>query len=170
LSLEQADYFLLGDVNLAPSNAVAGLIICDDGRYLMQLRSQKPGIFFPGHWGLFGGAVEPGESAESALWRELEEEIGIRGLSAHYFTEFVFDFDFCGRGRVWRRYFRIEIATSSVKDMVLGEGSELKTFLASEILTGYRVVPYDFFAIWLDATQRQRQGAVSNVMREMRGG
>jgi 8-oxo-dGTP pyrophosphatase MutT (NUDIX family) len=150
----RVDYFLSGDVDLTPSNAAVGLIVCDNGRYLMQLRSQKPGIFYPGHWGLFGGAVDPGETADAALSRELREELGVESLNASYFTEFTFDFEFCGHGRVWRRYYRIEVAASSVKDMVLGEGSDLRAFEAAEILTGHRVVPYDAFAIWLDVTRQ----------------
>lgn len=151
---DHADYFLSGDSCLNPSDAVVGLIVCDDGRYLMQLRSQKPNIFYPGHWGLFGGAVDPGETADAALSRELREELGIEILHARYFTEFCFDFSFCGKGSVWRRYYKIEIAATSVDTMVLGEGSELRTFKAREILIGHRVVPYDAFAIWLDTTQR----------------
>ena len=158
--LEASDFFLLGDANLAPSDAVVGLIVCDDGRYLMQLRSQKPGIFYPGHGGLFGGAVDPGEDADTALARELREELGIEISDARYFTEFSFDFSFCGRGRVWRRYYRMEIAAAAVQAMVLGEGSDLRTFKASDILVGHRVVPYDAFAIWLDATQRQHASAI----------
>ena len=65
------DHFLRNDTSLVPSNAVVGLILLDGGRYLMQQRSQLPGIFYPGHWGLFGGGVEPGETAEAALEREL---------------------------------------------------------------------------------------------------
>jgi 8-oxo-dGTP pyrophosphatase MutT (NUDIX family) len=154
LKPEQADFFLSGDVNLTPSDAAVGLIVCDDGRYLMQLRSQKPGIFYPGHWGLFGGAVDPGEMVDAALSRELREELGIEVLQAQYFTEFSFDFGFCGHGRVRRRYYKIEIASSSVDGMILGEGSEMRRFHVREILIGQRVVPYDAFAIWLHATQK----------------
>lgn len=160
---EQTDYFLLGDVNLKPSDAVVGLIVCDDGKYLMQLRSQKAGIFYPGHWGLFGGAVDPGETADAALSRELREELGIEIAHARYFTEFNFDFGFCGLGRVWRRYYKIEIASSSVDRMVLGEGSELRTFHAGEILTGQRVVPYDAFAIWLHANQEKSAATAAGL-------
>lgn len=32
---------------------------------------------YPGHWDLVGGHVEPGESPEAALSRELREEIGV---------------------------------------------------------------------------------------------
>nr|WP_259736953.1 NUDIX hydrolase [Synechococcus sp. CS-1329] len=46
-----------------------------DGRWLVQLRDDIPGIVAPGCWGLFGGHLEPGESPEQAVRRELQEEI-----------------------------------------------------------------------------------------------
>jgi 8-oxo-dGTP pyrophosphatase MutT (NUDIX family) len=55
----------------------AALIADQHGRYLMQLRDDKPGILHPGAWGLFGGGIEPGESAIAAVQRELLEEIGL---------------------------------------------------------------------------------------------
>ena len=39
----------------------------------MQLRDQKPNIFYPGHWGLFGGAIEENEDPTVALKRELRK-------------------------------------------------------------------------------------------------
>ena len=51
------DFFLGGEGELTPSDAAVALIVLDDGRYLLQLRDQKPKIFYPGHWGLFGGAT-----------------------------------------------------------------------------------------------------------------
>jgi 8-oxo-dGTP pyrophosphatase MutT (NUDIX family) len=150
-----ADHFLRNDTDLVPSNAVVGLILLEDGRYLMQQRSQLPGIFYPGHWGLFGGGVEPDETAEVALARELREELAIEGFDAAYFTEFTFDFGYCGHPRVWRRYYRIELGDRIVRQMVLGEGSEMRAFAADDILLQPRVVPYDAFAIWMDASQRR---------------
>ena len=46
-----------------------------DGRWLMQLRDEIPTIVAPGCWGLFGGHLDPGETPEQALRRELLEEI-----------------------------------------------------------------------------------------------
>jgi 8-oxo-dGTP pyrophosphatase MutT (NUDIX family) len=149
------DEFLRGDRNLVPSNAVVGLIVVDNERYLLQLRSQKSGIFYPGHWGLFGGAVDDGENANQALVRELREELGIKVSDVRYFTEFNFDFGFSGHGRVWRRYYKISVTARMTETMVLGEGSEMRTFTACDILGLPRLVPYDAFAIWLDATQRK---------------
>jgi 8-oxo-dGTP pyrophosphatase MutT (NUDIX family) len=146
------DHFLRGDSGLPPCNAVVGLIVLDDGRYLMQLRSQKPGIFYPGHWGLFGGALEQDETAIAALRRELKEELALDLAAASYFTEFVFDFRFRGLGRIWRKYYHIPIAADAINQLVLGEGADMSAFDPRDILLRSRVVPYDAFAIWLHAT------------------
>ena len=42
------------------------------------MRDQKPDIFYPGLWGLFGGNVDDGEKQIDALKRELFEEIGLK--------------------------------------------------------------------------------------------
>jgi 8-oxo-dGTP pyrophosphatase MutT (NUDIX family) len=148
------DAFLRGDRNLVPSDAVVGLIVVDDQRYLMQLRSQKSGIFYPGHWGLFGGAVDAGEDPDQALQRELREELGVEISNARYFIEFSFDFTFCGHGQVWRRYYKISVTAQTTKNMVLGEGSKMREFAVRDLLSLPRLVPYDAFVVWLDATQR----------------
>ena len=54
-------------------------------RFLMQLRDDIPGIAFPGSWGLFGGHLEPGEAPDTALIRELQEEIS---FSPQHFWQF----------------------------------------------------------------------------------
>jgi 8-oxo-dGTP pyrophosphatase MutT (NUDIX family) len=148
------DNFLVNDIGLQPSDAVVGLVVVPGGRYLMQLRSQKAGIFYPDHWGLFGGAVDPGEGADEALRRELQEELGVEVPNASYFTEFSFDFGFRGLGRVWRRYYLIEMEDQMLQNVVLGEGSDMRAFDARDILSRPRVVPYDAFAIWLHATKK----------------
>lgn len=61
------------DVALFPVVAVA--LIDGDGRVLVQQRPQ--GKFMAGLWEFPGGKVEPGETPETALIRELGEELGI---------------------------------------------------------------------------------------------
>jgi hypothetical protein len=58
----QHDIFQAPDIG-SFRDAAAAIIVTDDGRYLMQERDDTPGIFYPDHWGLFGGAFEP------AKWR-----------------------------------------------------------------------------------------------------
>jgi 8-oxo-dGTP diphosphatase len=54
---------------------VALAMLQRDGRWLMQLRDELPSIVAPGCWGLFGGHLDPGETPEQAMRRELLEEI-----------------------------------------------------------------------------------------------
>ena len=54
---------------------VALAVLKGEGGWLLQLRDDIEGIAAPGTWGLFGGHLDPGESAEEALRRELLEEI-----------------------------------------------------------------------------------------------
>lgn len=56
-----------------PQAAVA--ILYSDDEFLLQLRDDHPHILYPGHWAFFGGHLEPGEIPETAVQRELLEEI-----------------------------------------------------------------------------------------------
>src|ERR1700674_5416517 len=99
------DLFLGGEVALSPSNATAAIIALPGKRYLMQLRDQKPNIFYPGHWGVFGGAIDVGETPEQCLYREIEEELGLSDIIFQPFTQITIDFSYCGLGNVVRHYF-----------------------------------------------------------------
>lgn len=56
-------------------HVTAAVLIDDDGRVLVQQRpAGKP---MAGLWEFPGGKIEPGETPEAALIRELDEELGI---------------------------------------------------------------------------------------------
>ncbi len=63
----------LSPVSLFP--VVAAALVDADGRVLLQQR--PPGKQMAGLWEFPGGKVEPGETPEAALIRELDEELGI---------------------------------------------------------------------------------------------
>ena len=56
---------------------VAGVILHQHGKALLQHRDEDPGIRFPGWWAIFGGHVEEGEDPEAAARREILEELGL---------------------------------------------------------------------------------------------
>jgi len=61
-----------------PLRQIAQALLFDrDGRLLIYLRDDKANIPFPNHWDLIGGHVEPGETPDQALVREVKEEIGV---------------------------------------------------------------------------------------------
>lgn len=50
-------------------------VIQNEGEYLLCKMAADRGVF-PGQWALSGGGMEPGESMETALRREIREELG----------------------------------------------------------------------------------------------
>lgn len=64
--------------------AVIGLIKNDEGRYLIQKRPDTG--LLAGLWEFPGGKMEPGESREQALCRELREELGVDISNLEYLT------------------------------------------------------------------------------------
>ena len=134
---------------LRPADAAAALIQLTDGRYVLQLRDARPDIFYPDHWGCFGGAIDPGETPEAALVRELDEELGLRLVESAVtrFTRFTHDFGFAGLGTIDRIYFHLSLP--DIAGLRLQEGAGIAAFAAEEALQGLRMVPYDAFALWM---------------------
>ncbi len=58
-----------------------GVLIQPDGQFL--LTSRPPGKVYEGYWEFPGGKLEPAESVEQALRRELLEEIGLAVGAVH---------------------------------------------------------------------------------------
>ena len=58
-----------------PVDVAVGVLINPQGEFL--LTSRPEGKVYAGYWEFPGGKLEPGESVEAALRRELHEELGI---------------------------------------------------------------------------------------------
>jgi len=142
-------HFLTDDHPLRGEDAVAAIITVEDGRYLMQLRDDIPRIFYPGHWGCFGGAVGPGEDRMAALRRELAEELEFDAVGAVEFVNFDFDLWGLGQKKCYRTYYEVKTTAAKVGRFVLHEGAEMRLLAASELFAASNVTPYDSFAVWL---------------------
>jgi len=136
--------------SLQPANAAVALIVDEAGRYLVQLRDAKPTIFFPQHWGCFGGAVEPGETDDDCLARELQEELDLdlSRCAVRHFTTFTFDFGFAGGSVIHRAFYEVRAAEALLARLKLAEGQAMQLFPGPQLLA-MQVVPYDRFAIWM---------------------
>jgi 8-oxo-dGTP diphosphatase len=69
-------------------DVAVGVLVDAAGRFL--LTSRPAGKVYAGYWEFPGGKLEPGESVEAALRRELHEELGITiGLAQPWKVEIV---------------------------------------------------------------------------------
>jgi len=62
-------------------DVAAAILIRPDGKFLLAQR--PPGKVYAGYWEFPGGKVEPGEPIPVALGRELDEELGVRLVTAY---------------------------------------------------------------------------------------
>jgi NAD+ diphosphatase len=71
---------------LAPKPAACGVVVDAQGRALLGRRAHAPRA---GLWDVLGGFLEPGETPEDGLRRELLEEIGVECTVGRYLGGFV---------------------------------------------------------------------------------
>ena len=137
-----------GTSQLLMSNAVAAIIRTPQDKFLMQLRDDIPHIWYPGCWGCFGGAIEPGEEPLEALRRELQEELELEVSSARQISRLEFDLRPVGLDYCFRDYFLVEPTAAELGALVLHEGARKAEFGFQE-LAGLSLTPYDAFALHL---------------------
>lgn len=107
---------------------VAVAILYRENKFLMQLRDNIPNIIAPGCWALFGGHIEPGETPEIAVQREVMEEIGYE-LTA--FSQFGIYSD----QKAVRYVFQAPLLVP-LNQLVLSEGWDLDLLTAEDIQQG----------------------------------
>jgi 8-oxo-dGTP diphosphatase len=119
---------------------VALAVLERDGAWLLQLRDDKESILYPGHWGLFGGHLDPDETPSEAVHRELLEEINWKPASPlkHWFTS--------QDGPRTAHVFRGGLSVP-VEQLTLLEGQDLKLTSKYELRQG---------SIWSDRRSEAR--------------
>ena len=98
-------------------------------RLLIYKRDQKPSIAYPGHWDLFGGMVEEGETPELALVRELKEELG---LSITNFVKIGTYTSDDGIGQLNTKHIFLVKVLEEASELTLYEGEVLKSIPLKE--------------------------------------
>lgn len=107
---------------------VAIAILYTKDRFLMQLRDNIPSIIYPGCWGFFGGHIDPGETPEQAVNRELLEEIS-------YMPPIISPFRCYSNSDVIRHVFQAPL-TVELHQLILGEGWDMGLLTPEEIKAG----------------------------------
>ena len=79
-----------GATDRAVVEVAVGVFVRSDGAFL--LTSRPAGKPYAGYWEFPGGKLEAGEDVRSALVRELQEELGVRVLSAHAWHDEMVDY------------------------------------------------------------------------------
>lgn len=109
---------------------VAIAILHQDQKFLMQLRDNIPNIWYPGHWGFFGGHVESGETPQEAVVREVWEEI-------HYAMPTPEFFMISESDHVIRYVFHAPL-TVPLSTLILSEGWDFDLVTVDELKQGDR--------------------------------
>jgi len=143
--------FVASRTHLLVGDAVAAIILLEDGRYLLQHRDDLPHIWYPNHWGCFGGSVEPGEDPVKALHRELREELAIEFREAKFFAQIDFNLAGLGIGQYYRKYYAVHTSPAEMAGLCLGEGKAVTAFDSDTMLKTLTLTPYDAFALFLHA-------------------
>ncbi len=104
---------------------VSAILINPAGQVLLQQRDDNPAIRYPGHWSLFGGTIEEGETSSEAVAREVHEEIDFEMRNFGLFREFVQnnkrEFAFAGE------------LTARLDELTLSEGQGMNFFYPSQL-------------------------------------
>lgn len=146
---------------LTPSDASAVIVADSQGRVLMQLRDDRPGIFYPNRWGLPGGALEEGESFLDGALRELVEETGIDGTGKLIeFCQLELDFKPLGFGFVKRVIYEFAEAPVTIEVCAPTEGQKMEFIDPVPVMRSGQVVPYDEFCLWMFKNRVAKESAI----------
>ncbi len=121
---------------------VSIIFINDNNEILLLLRDDKDTIPYPNMWDLPGGYVESGETVETCIVREMEEEMGLELKNFHPVS--VMEFEDRIEHTFWKR------ANLNIDKIDLQEGQCLKWFTREEIFRttlayGFNEIIEDFF-------------------------
>lgn len=113
---------------------VTAAVIIKDGKVL--IAKKGPGARFANLWEFPGGKIDPGETPETCIVREIDEELGIKIKADRFFAESIHTYNE-GRLRVLAYY-----CTWLDGQITLTEHSECRWVMPSE-LADYDFAPAD---------------------------
>lgn len=128
--------------------SVGAIIYDKDSNLLLQKRDNIESIYFPGLWGLFGGACHTDERLDDAIKREVEEELGIIVTSSNLFLTLSIDSAIFGDTRK-RLFYEVFFDKNQKERIVLREGESFKFFPYEQLPSIDQITSFDLAAISL---------------------
>ena len=102
---------------------MVGAAIVRDGRVLAARRTEPASV--AGRWEFPGGKVEPGETEDDSLAREIQEELGLRIRVVRWFA---------GAEEIGDRYLlKVAVATIEAGEPVPAEHDQIRWLAAAEL-------------------------------------
>ena len=121
-------------------------IIYHKGKYMLQKRDDKKGIFYPGIYGLFGGRSDMNEKPKNCIRRELEEELNLK----FKFIEDILilniqskDFNPKKSAVFKTYYFNCKLPADYKKNILLNEGQKYGFYNIKKIHS-LKMAPFDY--------------------------
>lgn len=131
----------------------SAILFTEDERYLFQLRDDKLGLPLRNHWAFFGGEVDPGETPEQAVLREIEEELTYMPNNCLWFHEAFYILPRHHKKIVRKAYYSIKIEPNDIASMIQCEGADMRLMSVAEILALQRVAPWDVSVVLLHSRE-----------------
>ena len=132
---------------------VSAIFFTSNGKYLLQLRDDKPGLPLADHWALFGGEVESNESLLDAIKREMYEELNFRSNNYSLFHEAIYWLPKHHKKVVRKLFYLLQIEERDFDAMQLCEGADMNIFTLKEIMQLEKISPWDLSALIMHANE-----------------
>ena len=143
------------ETHYAPIRTAGGLLIDPGGRMLLGLRAPHKRVA-PCHWDIVGGHVEPGETVEAALVREIVEELGVRPIRFSLLDALAEPSDGCAVPVIHHVYAITRWDGGSPRN-ACGEHSQIRWFTIGEIRALTDKTPFDFDALHVHGGEKTIQ-------------
>ena len=135
-------------------SSVGAIIYDSKGKLLLQKRDLKKSIYFPGLWGVFGGACDKNENPSEAIIREIYEELKVSIAPPKLFITMESHSLDLGSEQRKRHFYEINFCDEMKCNIALQEGAGFGFFNPQELPKVTEIVPFDLAAVTMFAHSR----------------
>tara|TARA_Y100001960_G_C14700911_1_gene841576 strand:+ start:473 stop:925 length:453 start_codon:yes stop_codon:yes gene_type:complete len=144
--------------------SVGAIIYDSEGKLLLQKRDLKRSIYFPGLWGVFGGACEKNENPAETIVREIYEELQISIASPKLFITMGINSLDLGSEQLKIHFYEICFCEEMKRNIVLQEGAGHAFFNPKELPKVAEIVPFHLAAVTMFVHSRLSRRQITPIL------